>query len=359
MNESNQTGAGGELTLKELLTTTREYFGEVRRNWKIVLFFILPFLCFFLFQAFTTPKEYPSILTFMVNEEDGGDNGVGAILGQFGFGGGSSGEYNLAKIVELSRSRRIISEALFEKGEVDGQEDFFANHIIRQYKFHEKWEDDKDGLANFLFSHGVLDSFNRIENKALQRVYKKVKGNAEEGVKGLMKSQYQEETSILSLSLSTRSEDLSIQFLLDLYDKLSIYYIFENTEKPKTTYDNLKEKVDSLRGALESKEVQLAQMVDANRSVFSKSALLRQKRLEREAGILTIAYGKAIENLEVADFTIKNATPFFQVIDYPIAPIKPVEKSILKALVFSFLLGGVFGTLFILGRKIIRDSMES
>jgi uncharacterized protein involved in exopolysaccharide biosynthesis len=112
-----------EITLKELILKIQEYWQEILKNWKLIFLIIIPFVAFFLIKAFLTPATYSAQLTFMVNEDEGGGGfgGVSAILGQFGFGGGGQSSYNLDKILELSRSRKIIQMALFEKVNIDGK----------------------------------------------------------------------------------------------------------------------------------------------------------------------------------------------------------------------------------------------
>ncbi len=348
-----------EITLKELIEKIREFWQEAWKNkWWIILVAGL-MASIFLLRAWFTPVTYPAALTFMVNEDNGGGlGGVSAILGQFGFGGGKKdGSYNLDKILELSKSRKIIQSTLFKKVTVNGEEDFFANHIIKLYELHEKWEDDTTGLKGFYFSRGVTDSFDRVEYNALKHVHAQVRGSEE--VEGILSSSYNDDTGILSLSLNSYSEDLSIKFIDSLYHELSSFYIKNAVEPQQKTLNNISAKVDSLGKRLQSINYQLADFEDRSFGTIDQKSEVRKTRLLINQQVTGAAYGEAIKNLELADFTLKNATPAFQLIDAPIPPIKPVGESKLKAIVIGGFVGGFIALIFFIGRKIIRDAMQS
>ena len=79
--------------------------------------------------------------------------------------------------------------------------------------------------------------------------------------------------------------------------------------------------------------------------------------MDRDVKMLQVVYGEAIKNLEMADFALKNKTPFIQAIDLPVAPLKKVKKSKLKGLLTGLSIGILLGSVFVVGRKIIRNAM--
>ena len=64
-------------------------------------------------------------------------------------------------------------------------------------------------------------------------------------------------------------------------------------------------------------------------------------------------YGESIKNLEIADFSLKNKTPFIQIIDRPFAPLTPIFKSKLMAIIKGGFLGGFLGITFLLQENYI------
>ncbi|HHS96056.1 MAG TPA: hypothetical protein ENJ45_05645 [Phaeodactylibacter sp.] len=348
--------ADDEVTLKGLILKIQEYWREVWRNWKLLFLFPIPFVIYMLYSAITSPPLYNDTLTFMVNEDEGGAlGGVGAILGMVGLGGAKGGKYNLDKILELARSRRIVQAALLEKRTIDGKSDFLANHIIRIYNLHEEWEEDTTGMANFYFKHGDIASFSFLENKVLKDLYGDVVGG--EDTEGLVKTGYGKDSGIMKMKLSTESEGLTIELADALYNQLSAYYIEKSIEKQLKTFQIVEAKVDSIHQLLQTKEYAMAAYEDSHRGLWTKTNKLKKEQLRKEIQVLNILYGESLKNLEIADFSLKTKTPFVQLIDAPVAPIEPLLESKILAIILGGIIGGMVAVTFILGRYIYRQTM--
>lgn len=346
-----------EITLKELILKVQEYYQEVKRNWKLVLYITIPIVLFMVGKAWLAPVTYPAKLTFMVNEDEGGGGAVSGILGQFGLGGGG-GKYNMDKIVELARSRRIVSAALFQRMEWNGKNDFLANHLIDVYDYHDKWDDPESGLQGFYFQHDSIHGFGRVENTALLSIYGQVVGNPENNVEGIFSIGYGEETSIFSLTVNSEVEDLSITLAEDMYQELSEYYIEKQTEKQLHTYKVAKAKADSIAELLNRKQYGLLKFEDTQKMLALRTSEASKYQLTRDLTAFAAAYGEALKNVEFADFALKSATPFFQVIDQPIQPIGPSKESILKSLILGGIIGVILGIIFIVGKNIFQQTMQ-
>ncbi|NND34078.1 MAG: hypothetical protein HKN76_15925 [Saprospiraceae bacterium] len=359
MEQSKMETYEDEITLKELILKVREYWKEIWKHWLLIGLIALPFVIFKIYQAYTSPITFPATLTFMVDEDEGNSLGAMAgILGQFGFGSTAGGKYNLDKILEVSRSRRVLQMALFSACDVDGQRDLIANHLIRQFDLHDKWKKDTTGLKNFLYTSSNPQEFNQTENKVLKVLQGVLNGT--EKKEGCYDTSYDEDTGIMRLKIETPSESLSITLVDTIFTKLTSYYVGSSIEKAGATYAVMKSKTDSLARALASAEYRLADYIDKNKNVFSaREGALQQTRLQTEVQRLQIMHGEALKNLEYADFTLRNKTPFITLLDDPIAPIKPQAESKLKALVLGLILGTMLGVTFIIGRKIYRDTMNS
>lgn len=351
-----QPAPDDEITLRDLILKMREYWAEIRRNWWIVLLFVLPFTAWFGYKAFIKPITYTAKLTFMLNEDKGG-GGIASILGQFGglLGGGGS-EYQLEKILEIARSRRIIAAALFEKYNFNGQEDFFANHVIRIQQLHKKWAKDST-LNGFLFTKGDPVAFSRRENKALLALYAEMIGG-ENVERPMFSNGVNEDTGIMSLSVSSRDEMLSIELLNTLYTNISAFYIEKSVERERETLNILEHKRDSIARALNRNDVSSASFEDRNNAILLETNKIPAKRYQRNNQLLSAVYGEAIKNTELAEFALKSNTPFLSVLDTPIAPIKPDARGRVKALVTGVLLGFVLGAVFVVGRKMVFEALS-
>ncbi len=346
------------LTLQELFLIIKVYYQEIIKSWKLVGGIIIIVVSLFVLRALLTPVVYPAQLTFMVNEEEGGGiGGAMVILSQFGFGGGSGGgKYNLEKIIELSKTMRILHLVLFDTLELDGQSDFLANHIIDLYDLHDEWSDSKEErLHNFKFTDNKVEEFDRVANGAMKALQGIIIGS--EKKKGIYQTRINDDTGIMTLKVDGLDETFSIALTNSIYHHLSHYYTDKAIEKQQFTFDVVKLKVDSIQGALASAEYRLANFKDSNRRLWSKTSSLEEQRLSRDVQMLTVMYGEAIRNLEIADFSLKNKTPFIQLIDAPTAPISPQTSSKLKAILIGGFLGGILAFGFVIARKFFQDNL--
>ncbi|MFK7776062.1 MAG: hypothetical protein AB8F94_28325, partial [Saprospiraceae bacterium] len=293
-----------------------------------------------------------------MNEDDGSGLGaLGGLAASFGFGGGGGGEFNLEKMLSLLKSRNIIQQGLFEKTEIDGVVDFFANHLIREYDFHEEWE-ESETLKDFTFKNEKVDEFTRTDYEALKSVYAKIVGS--DKTQGILSSNINEDTGIMTLNIESVNETLSIKLLNSLFEKLSTFYIDKTIEKQKQTYEITKNKTDSLLGVMNYVQARLLKVKDTRRNTTLNQYRSEELKLEREYQINLIAYGEALKNREIADFTLKSKTPFIQSIDLPIPPLEPNKTltTYIKQIIIGGILGVFLAIAFIIGRKIYRDTME-
>jgi G-rich domain on putative tyrosine kinase len=362
-----------EITLKQLVSKLSEYSREVRKNWLILILFCLLPTSYFMYKAFFDRPLYLTKLTFMINSDESKSGGVASILGQFGLGEGESKD-NLDKILALSKSNIILERVLCKKGSIDGVTDYYANHMIRLYKFHEKWEKDTTGLKNFLYKSGDslkfirkeslmgylynndnAMTFSRTESGVLKTLTTKLIGSELET--GIFSSIADKKSGIMTLSLNTVSEDLSIKLLEEIYLQLSKFYIDKTTEKQRRSYELVAAKVDSIESALTGVEYRQADFDDHNRMILFEKAKLPKLRLNRDRTILNLMYNEAIKNQELAEFALKNKIPYVQLIDTPIPPIKPIKQSKLRALIYGIGLGVFIGIVFITIRKMIREAL--
>ncbi|NND05150.1 MAG: hypothetical protein HKN87_02120 [Saprospiraceae bacterium] len=358
-HNSSESLREDEVTLKQLIVMLREYIVEVLSHWKLAVLICLPFVAYKLYDAWTTKVVYPATLTFMVDEHQGGGSaGIANVLGQFGISGVQHGKYNLDKILEISRSRRVLRLALFTKAKMRGKEDFLANHLLGQFDFHEKWKDDTTGLRDYLFDHGRVEEFSRLDNRVLKSLQGLLNGSSKKP--GVYNTSYDEDTGIMSLKMSAPSEDLSITIVDTIFSKLTNYYVGNAIEKAEATYKVMRNKTDSLAQALAAAEYRLADFIDKNKNIYSaRQGTLQQSRLTAEVNRLQIMHGESLKNLEYADFALKNKTPFIALIDDPIPPLNPEIKSKLMALIIGLIMGIMVAVTFIIGRKIYRDAMAA
>lgn len=331
-----------DISLKEFVIKTRQYLSYLATKWKLLLLSSLVFAILFGVLNINKPKRYTATLSFMLNvDERGLNSGLGSILGQFGFGIGAS-ETNYDKIMKLSQARIITEKTVFDSISILDREDFLANHIITGLEEANEWDNSgflnrfkKDTLSigGFRFSNDSLSNFGLLENKALKTLHYKLVGSDKH--KAMFVPDYDELTGIMTLSMTSYNEALSIEFVKGVFKNLSDYYIEKSTEKQQYEYDILREKYDSINYVLKNVQYRLAALEDSDKQIFRKKDILEKNRLKVEEQKLQYVSGKAEEQVQIAKIALDNKTPYIQLIDIPLSPIKPDNRP----LVLNILLG--------------------
>jgi hypothetical protein len=356
--EEKQITHDEEISLRDLILKLKSFTQEVIRHWTIPAICILITLGFQAYQYFTFVPTYPARITFSVDEDEGGSSpGLTGILGQFGLGSVRPSRYNLDKILALSKSRRVIEHTLFSKLVLSGKDDFLANHMIREYKLNNPDRDDASGNEGFLFTHDSLTHFSRDENEMLMTLYGFIIGPPDDPKKALITADYNEDTNIMSLDVTTTNEELSLALAQRMFESLSDYYINKAIEKQLKTYTVVSAKKDSVLTVLKSTEYQLANFKDSHQGLMMRTDQVSELRLQREITALSAMYAEVLKNTEVADFSLKNKMPFIQVIDSPLFPIQPTLFPLKRKLIIGILIGGIIGSAIVIGRRILKDIM--
>lgn len=364
MSSTDQGQYNDEISLKEAILTSKDYIAEIKRNIVIIALFTLPFIAYQVYKVFNTELMYEAPLSFMLNEDNGGAGGaISGLLGQIGLPMGG-GEDNLDKILELAKSRKICQSTLFQKVNIDNKSDYLANHVIDMLEEKSEWnkrglfapeqEYNIDGLR---FAHDSFPIFSLEENKALKHLHAHLIGNSEMDIKPLVYNNYNEQSGIMNIISNSFNPEISVSIAKNLYKELSTYYIQKSVEKQESTFKIIQAKTDSIYNELQSKNYRLANFKDKNQSLFARTDQLTETNLMIDIQKLGAMYGEATKNLEIAEFSLKNSTPFIQLIDEPVLPINPKNPSLLKSIILGLILGLFFGIVYVVTRKMIREAL--
>jgi hypothetical protein len=340
-----------ELTLRDVALRFRDFLLEVRANWKLMLLLCAAGTAAMLISTLLTPRVYPAVLTFMVREDSqGGAGGIASILGQFGLGGNAAGEFNLDKISELGKSQRIVRAALFDSAQVNGKRDLIANHILDIYRLGEKEWRRSPALRQLRFQRADPDSISPLENLALKLLHEHIV----QSKKKLVNIGFAKQTGILSLTVTSLDQDLSIHLCRSLYRHLNEFYVEQSTAQPRLTVKNLQQRADSIRAVLTGTERLLARTEDRNLGLLLREDRVPQKRMGSDVQMLTVMYAEVVKNLETASFLLKNTTPVFLEIDQPTLPIIGVRTPLTRSAAYGFVVGLLLGIVIIFVRKLLR-----
>jgi len=346
------------ISLKEIILGVKAYFFEVLRNWKLIaLISLLCGILFFIRNKFDD-DAYSAQLTFMLEDNEGGGGSMlSGLLGSFGFGGEGKG-LNHDKLIELSRTDRIIREVLLKKIDIEGETDFLGNHLIRIYEYDKAWsKKETHPLNNFSFTQDSMALFGKKENMVIKQLRSKIVGSPSAGVEGLFSSRYSEDSGILYLTSKTVNEELSIHLVEELYEVLDSFFVSNAIEKQKRNFEIIKLKTDSLKADIQATEYALARFKDSERKLFRNVDRVEESRLANKLKISYLALGKAIENQEIADYSLKYQKPLLSVIDRPFLPLFNNRQPFIIAIFLGLVFGCILGAVFVVIRKKFREIM--
>jgi hypothetical protein len=340
-----------EITLKEIVATTKEYFIEVFKKWYIVILFLIPSIVYFYYKHINHESKYAAETKFIVEGQSAG--GVGGLLSQFGLSTGGGGKTNPYKVMEVAKSKLTIREILFKKL----NDDFIANHILREYKLTEKWSEIRPEFKDFIFKSGNYQIFDTLQNSVLLALIGKVLGgkNDKEPILGF---NYNEDTGIFTYSVKTKNEELSMTIIDECYSHLVGFFEEDLISSKGNTSKILKVKADSIKVLIESKSYQAAKIDDRSFGLIMSTPKVRKSLLEKEIAVLTAAYTELMRNYEVTDVTMKDSKSLFLILDKSLPPLEPSQSSLLINLLKGIILGGALSVTFIILAKIIREALR-
>jgi len=340
MDKNQNTYHPDEMTLGEVIQMGGVYVKAIRRRWPLIALFTL--ICgaasFFYFKS--KPTIYKARLSFMLNEDEGNQMAsLTSVLGDLGLPIMNQ-RINIAKVLELSLSRKIIQDAIFQKVDDDNGSGFIANRLIDSYELGEKWTNEERDFTNFKFTHVDVDSFTLLENIALKRLAVLVAGTPANRSSALIETDYGQNTTIMSFVTRSEDELISHDLTNAVFRATSKFYVEKSREKQQNTFDVLNEKRDSLRKRYNQLEYRYADLVDKSSGLFSKKADIKIDRARAEMVQLGTALSKLEENIALVEFGLENSTPVLQVIDAPILPLEEEKTGQIKSILIG-LLGGL------------------
>lgn len=345
------------MSLGELILNLKDYALYVLRYWLIIGLCGVVFAGLFVLYNFMQPPQYNAELTFVVKNAGGSSSFTrsiaSALTETFGLTSGSSNGLNYYEIIDLAKSTKVQSQALLDSAIVDGKKDLLGNHIINIYELTGKYET----IHDYQLSSDSLSQLNLDERKLMKILVGMVAGSEESA--GLFSASLDNESAIISISITTVSEELSLRMIESIYNQISRLYTERSIDPIKITVDNLVEIKDSLEEILLNKEVNLAQLKDASTGMLYNVYDIPKMKLSREVQILTTKYITVVQNLGKSRFQLSMIRPSFTVIDSPFKPLNNSKSSWLRRGILGGIIGCFLAVAFIVIRRYIREAINS
>ncbi len=342
-----------EINIGDLFTKFGEYRRYVLKKWWVLIIAAVLLAFLLRFYAVWKKEQYVAHADFAVKGTEGSStSSLASLASSFGIGIATGAEFTNELFLGVLQSRTLIKESLLQKRTLSVKKgtpprtDYMANFYLEMYP---KWAKKKK-VKDFKLVNGSLDSLTRKEDSCLTVIYDEI-------IENDITTEFSEDFGMNQMEISSLSYDFSYYFADYLATAGSDYYIELQVKNELITVEFMQRKADSLRGILEAKEKLLAKVQDNSSYQVKFSGYISQNQLLRDITLVTTEYATTFAQLQLALFDLQNKTPLVDIIDSPrYATIKEKEQTTLY-MIIGFILGGFLCTIFLFGRKYVRDSV--
>src|SRR5699024_8961047 len=292
--------------LRELFKDIQSWWQYLLSKWKIIVpIGLLGGVIGFLYATFQEPS-YKATVNFVV-EEGGGRSGgsLGGLAALAGVNiGGGGGAFQGDNILELYKSRTMLTETLLSK---DGEE-LLLDSYMRMHEIPEAWQDKPELLAlNF-----------RVP--ASERTYQQdsILGKFVQNIKEnhLSVSKPDKMLSLIRVEVTTPNEVFSKKFTDALVRQVNEFYIETRTKKTKANVEVLQHQTDSVRIELDRALLAAAKARERNPNANPTRMSLQVPYAKHEVDVQVneALIKELIKNLEKDKRAYRRETPLIQVI---------------------------------------------
>jgi len=351
---ANEPTVKDEISLKELIEKSKDWFYFLLSKWKMILIVACIGATLGLLYSFFKKPVYTATLSFALEgESSGGSGGVMSLASQFGLSIGSSGGgiFEGSNLTELFKSRKMVEQTLLTPVQFDGKIISLAEMYIQNEKWRDKWE-GKPKLKSIQFLPNPNRSyFTRVHDSILGVIYTNLSKSS------LSVAQKDKKIDILSIDVSSTNELFSKYFCDALAKEVSDFYVATKTKKARANMAILQKQTDSIRGELNSA---ITGVAVANDNTFSLNPSLNVRRTPSAKRQVDVQANTAIlielvKQTELAKVTLRKETPLIQVIDRPILPLVKERFGKAKGIVLGGILAGFLMMLGLILKRILKS----
>ncbi len=348
--------ADTEITAKELIINIKDWFFYLLPKWWLIL--LLGIVGAFVGLMYASSKRplYTATTTFVLEGADGKGGlsqyaGVAAMVG-IDLGGAASGLFQGDNILELYKSRRMLSQALLTKVHPDSTE-LLIERYINYNGLREGWSEKPELLAldfsqnpktlsaeSLRGRDSLLTQFVNSINKNLLRVEKP-----------------DQKLSIITVEVTSPDEVFSKTFNENLVRQVNEFYIQTKTKKSVDNIAILEDKVDSVRSVMMGAIYSAARASDETPNLnptrqVQRIAPTQEAQFSAEANRLILS--QLIQNLELTKMALLQEQPLIQLIDQPVYPLKRDQLRKSKGIVMGGFFFGLITALFLMVQRWYR-----
>ncbi|MBW4360329.1 Wzz/FepE/Etk N-terminal domain-containing protein [Flavobacterium taihuense] len=350
----NEQIPNDEISLKELLEKTKDWYVYLLTQWKVLVLAGLVGATLGLTYSFIKKPVYTATLSFALEDEKGGGSfGLGSLASSFGIdiGGGGGSIFNGSNLTELFKSRTMVEQTLMNPVTVNGKVISLAEMYIQNKDWRVKWNDSPKYKNIQFLPETKRKYFTRVHDSILGVIYSDLSKNS------LTVAQKDKKIAIISMDVASTDELFSIYFCEALAKQVGKFYIATKSKKARMNMEILERQTDSIRAALNSAISGAAVATDntfmLNPALNVKRTPLALRQIDVQAN--TAILSELVKQTELAKVTVRKETPLIQVIDRPILPLPKERLGKAKGIIFGGFLAGFLGFFYLIIRRLLNQ----
>lgn len=360
MNSENISTSSGsdEISLKELILKTGEWLKYLLSKWLIIL--IIAIVGMILGYCYADRKKpvYTASTTFVIEEENSGNNGLaglGGLASMVGISSSSGGLFQGDNILELYKSRKMIEKALLTDVSYGESRKVLIDYYIDFNSLKKSWE-QKPELLNISFVNKELKP---VQERLRDSVMGAICGDIEKNYLSVMKPD--KALNIIKADVKSSDEFFAKAFNEVIVNTVNDFYLKTKTKKSLENVLILQQKTDSIKAVMDGAIYRAAAVTDATPNLNPTRQVQRLVPVQRSqfsAEMNKNILGSLIQNLEMAKIALRKDAPLIQVIDEPIFPLKVEKLGNLKGAILGGMIAGFCIVMVLIGRRIVKNSLS-
>ncbi|MGA6119739.1 lipopolysaccharide biosynthesis protein [Sphingobacterium anhuiense] len=345
-----------EISLKELILKTQEWFKYLLSKWYVILIagFLGGVLGFF-YTSLMKPI-YTATTTFVL--ESGGQGsalgqyaGMAAMVGIDLEGKGGDGIFQGDNLQDLYKSRKMIEATLLMASASD-KSILLLDRYLAMTKSKEGWKKTNPHLLKINFIGENPPVFERAKDSVLKVVVNNInKDNLLVGKPDVKKS-------IVKVDVKSTDEIFSKEFNEALVTEVNKFYIQTKTKKSLENIEILQHKTDSVRRVMNGNISTAAFVLDATPNLNptrQAQRLVPTQKSQISAETNKAILSELVKNLEMSKMGLMQDSPLIQKIDEPVYPLDKKRMGKAIGIILGSIILAFFTTVLLLFRKLFKN----
>ena len=305
-----------EITLKEVILKTKNWFIYLITKWKIILLFTIIGCGIGFYNSKNQLPVYTAQCTFVMEGGGASSTNTSGLASLIGIDlQGSPGLFQAQNIIALYQSRLMIEKTLFTIVKLQNKKVLLLDRYLEFNKIAPSWKEVADSSRS-----SILKSV--ISNIGINQL--KI-----------------ETANLITVTVKAQDEFFAKAFAETLVDNVNRFYIETKTKKSLEALAILQRQADSIKRVVNISMTGAASAADANPNTNAALQVLRVPSQRRQIDVQTSTaiYNEVVRNIETTKMALRRETPLIQVVDLPFLPLDKSQSSMTT----SLLIGGFLG----------------